>query len=77
MNGFSILRGRIPDASRIINSLSVFNLFITKIVAANAATGKTIAITCGKNKNINSRKTKVDWPSPIRLLKMPNDLLIQ
>ena len=77
MNGFNILIGETPALSRIINSLSKLILLIVKIVAANAAIGRTIAMTCGKKRNINSRKTIVDCPSPIRSLNIPRDRLIQ
>ena len=60
IKGLNILKGERPAASRMTNSLSELILLIIKIVAANAAMGNMIAITCGKNKNINSKKTIVD-----------------
>ena len=54
-NGFNILKGESPAQSRMTNSFSELIIFIVYIVAAKADIGNTIAITCGKNKNINSK----------------------
>ena len=71
------LNGLKPVACIIVSSLSFLSLFVTKIAAANAASGAMIGIIGGIVRIENSKNTKNVWPSLIRLSNKAMALLIQ